>query len=380
MPKICFVCDAFISDPKATITGPMVQTYLLGKEFHRRGWAVEYVTYSRQGKDGLTEIHENLKVRWVGYRRFLPLLNYWKIRRALAEADADFYYQRGRDILSGVTHDHCRHYGKKFIWASAGESGVEKDKYMTRLKRRHRPFYRFMPLWIEAKLNDRICNRGIKNADHLLVQTVYQKERLRETYGRDSVVIKSGHPVPDRIERQAPFKALWIGSIKKVKRPELFLELAEMCKDLECEFWMAGQMVDESYRAMIEKATRTLPRFRYLGPIPFLKSQETIAKAHILVNTTDDGYEGLPNAFVQAWLAGTVVLSRHADPDGGVTKEQTGFVDSNMQAMANHLREMTLNMSVWELKSSNAISYGLRTFTLDQIAGEISNRLLGQIT
>lgn len=375
MPKICFVCDAFISDPNATITGPMVQTYLLGKEFHARGWAVEYVTYSRQGKDGMAEYHENLKVRWIRYRRFLPILNYWKIRRALAEADADFYYQRGRDILSGVTSDHCRQNGKKFIWASAGESGVEKDKYSTRLKRRRRSFYRFVPLWIEAKLNDRICNRGIKNADHLLVQTVYQKKRLRETYGRDSVVIKSGHPMPDRIERQLPFKVLWIGSIKKVKRPDLFIELADLCKDLDCEFWMAGQMVDASYRVMIEKAAKTLPGFRYLGPIPFLKSQETISRAHLLVNTTDDGYEGLPNAFVQAWLAGTVVLSRFADPDGVVRRESLGCVSQEPATFKKCLQELVTNPDQWVRMSGHAMEYGRSNFSIQRVADTLQQTL-----
>ena len=56
--KICFICDSFISDKVATITGPTVQTYLIGKELSQRGWDVHYVAINHEGKDLVTETHE----------------------------------------------------------------------------------------------------------------------------------------------------------------------------------------------------------------------------------------------------------------------------------------------------------------------------------
>ena len=35
---ICFVNDHFLKDPSATITGPMVQTWLLGSGLAERLW------------------------------------------------------------------------------------------------------------------------------------------------------------------------------------------------------------------------------------------------------------------------------------------------------------------------------------------------------
>ncbi|MBL7962189.1 hypothetical protein JNL27_18335, partial [bacterium] len=106
--RICFVSDFFISDKKATITGPMVQTYLIGSELKRRGWDVHYIAYSKEGKDNFSESHEGMTVHWIRHRQFLPLLQYRKIRKVLTSINADYHYQRGRDILTGFVARYCK--------------------------------------------------------------------------------------------------------------------------------------------------------------------------------------------------------------------------------------------------------------------------------
>ncbi|KAB2878378.1 glycosyltransferase family 4 protein [bacterium] len=364
---ICFVSDFFISDKKATITGPMVQTYLIGSELKKRGWDVHYIAYSKEGKDNFFESYEGMTVHWIRHRPFLPLLQYRKIRKVLTAINADYHYQRGRDILTGFVARYCKKNHKTFAWASAGESGVERGKYQRQLRKKNRPFIKKTVLWCEAKINDVICEYGIENASRIIVQTEYQKNRLKETFGLDSVVIKSGHPVPEPVERSAPLKILWIGSIKAVKRPELFIELAESCRNLECEFWMAGQFVDSRLKSFLLQKMQHMNNLKYLGAVPFHESQALISKAHVLVNTTDNGYEGLPNAFVQAWLAGTVTLSLHSDPDGVIEKYGLGAKVESITAMKNELEKIVENVDYWKSMSDNARKFGVDNFSIEEI-------------
>lgn len=377
--RICFVCDSFISDSDATITGPMVQTYLLGKELMKRGWDVHYLAYSKQDKAGTEENFEGLTIHWIQHRKYLPLLSYFQVLRNLKKINADYYYQRGRDILAGITVRYCRRYRQKFIWASAGESGVERGKYINQLKKKKRSLLKIIPLWIEAKMNDWICEYGIENADRIIVQTVYQGEQLKKNFGMDSIVIKSGHPVPNAIERTKPFKILWIGSIKQVKRPELFLQLAEMCQDLDCEFWMAGQMVDQRFSPMIKSAVSMLPKFKFVGVVPFDQSQTLISQAHVLINTTDDGYEGLPNAFVQAWLSGTVIVSRFSNPDQGITQYDTGYLQPEIKEIAAWLRDIISNEYLWTDLSLNGIKYSKKRYALEEIVNQFNSLIVDNI-
>lgn len=370
--SICFVCDSFISDERTAITGPMVQTYLLGKEFASRGWVVSFVAYNKSGLDDTVESYEGLRVHWIGHRRFLPVLNYVKVRRALARVNADYYYQRGRDILGGWASSYCRAHRKKFIWASAGESGVEKNKYLAQLRRKKRTWYKFIPLWLEARLNDVICNRGLRRADLMIVQTIFQRDRLLHTFGRQSHVIQSGHPVPPAVEKQHSFTVLWIGSIKKVKRPELYLELARVSRHLECEFWMAGQVIDPTYKDLIDQTQRELPNFKYLGAVRFDQSQALISKVHALVNTTDDGYEGLPNAFVQAWLGGTLTLSLHSDPDGYMTNHGIGIRNPDLAELSRAIGSLIADQSTWKEKSARAAALAAKDFSVKRIVDQLT--------
>lgn len=369
--RICFITDSFIADTRAMISGPMVQTYLIGLELKRRDWDVHYLAYSHEGKDRQSEIYEGMTVHWIRHRKFIPLLQFFKIRKALKKIGADYHYQRGRDILTGMVASHCRKNNTIFIWASAGETGVDKGKYIKQLHKKRRPFLKKCVLWCEARVNDLICEYGINNASRIIVQTEYQKSRLKESFGLDSVVIKSGHPVPKLVERTRPLKVLWIGSIKAVKRPELFVALAEMCKDLDCEFWMAGQFVDNKLKSFLLQKAQNMSNFKYLGAIPFQESQALISKAHVLVNTTDDGYEGLPNAFVQAWLAGTVTLSLHSDPDGVIQKFSLGAKENSLLKMKNEIEKLSSTLSDWEKISARTREFGIANFSIEKITDQI---------
>ena len=371
--KICFICDSFISDKSATITGPMVQTYLIGKELSQRGWDVHYVAINHEGKELVTETHEGLTVHWIRRRKYVPLMHYRKVKKILETIRADFYYQRGRDVLAGVTAYHALKQGAKFIWASAGDSGIEKGKYSKQIAKKSLPFFLKFLLMCEARINDLVYEYGIRNASRIVVQTEYQRRKVCQIFRLDSIIIKSGHPAPKPVERQWPLKVLWIGTIKPVKRPELFIELASLCKELNCEFWMAGQFVDKKLQSFLLRRMENLCNLKYLGSVPFHESQELISKVHILINTTEEGYEGIPNSFVQAWMTGTVTFSLYTDPDGIIEKYKLGIRTDSLSAMKNEVEKMIENQENWNGMSANTRKFGVENFSLEEVTNQIQD-------
>ncbi len=373
---ICFVSDSFIADPQATITGPMVQMYVIGKQLQSRGWEVHYISYRSTGEGSMIESYEGVTIHWVKRIKFFQFLNYFGIRRALGSVESGIFYQRGREVITGFVARHCTTHSKRFVWASSGESGVERGKYQKQLRKKKRPFLKKMVLWLEAVINDRICEYGIVHASVRVVQTESQKQLLKKEFGHDSIVIRSGHAVPGSIVRSQPFKVLWIGSIKAVKRPELFIELAKMCSGLSCEFLMAGQIVDLKLNERILAMANSLKNFEFMGAIPFQESQKVISEAHALVNTTDEGYEGLPNAFVQAWLAGTVTLSLHANPDGMIEKYGLGKKVNDLDEMKIQIAKMIADPEYWSTLSQNAKKFSMEKFSIETITDRFENILM----
>src|SRR5258707_1260215 len=128
--RICFVNDYFLKDPSATITGPMVQTFLLASGLARRGWAVEFVATTRSDRAGKTGAHDGISVHYVKDAEKLEIQSALAVRKQLATIQADVFYQRGRSLLTGITAQAARKCGAKFIWASSGESGVRRGKYL----------------------------------------------------------------------------------------------------------------------------------------------------------------------------------------------------------------------------------------------------------
>ena len=122
--RICFVNDYFLKDTSATITGPMVQTYLLASGLARRGWAVEFVATTHSSRAGRTETHNGISVHYVKAAEKLEIGSALAVRKRLASIRADVFYQRGRSPLTGITAQAARRCGGKFIWASSDRKSV----------------------------------------------------------------------------------------------------------------------------------------------------------------------------------------------------------------------------------------------------------------
>ncbi len=97
------------------------------------------------------------------------------------------------------------------------------------------------------------------------------------------MIIPSGHPVPlPTFKKVDPPIISWIANIKKLKQPELFIKLAEVCQDLNVNFVYAGRLSKSSYQNMFISKTKKLPNLKYMGEILFEKTNELLSQSPLL--------------------------------------------------------------------------------------------------
>ncbi|MFV0337419.1 MAG: glycosyltransferase family 4 protein [Chthoniobacterales bacterium] len=104
---------------------------------------------------------------------------------------------------------------------------------------------------------------------------------------------------------------LWIARCQKIKRPHLFLDLAEACPEARCE--MVCPAEDAELFASIEARAKTLSNVTFLERVPYHEVQDHYDRARLFVNTSD--WEGWPNSFIQAGQGYCGILSLSVKPD-----------------------------------------------------------------
>lgn len=124
-------------------------------------------------------------------------------------------------------------------------------------------------------------------------------------------------PEESIIKDSGIIKILCVANFKEVKRPELFVELAESLapyKDI-VEMYMCGR-VPNSYSQLLNKV-ESIPWLKCLGPMSQEDVFKLMAESHILVNTSK--HEEFSNTFVQAWMRKMLVISMNSNPSNILT-------------------------------------------------------------
>jgi len=157
---------------------------------------------------------------------------------------------------------------------------------------------------------------------------------------RNAVVVRSGKNETKR--RCENLSILFVGRLTKVKRPELFLELAAYltsnCQGVKIEFRIAG---DGPLRRELEQMSTALG---LLNKLVFLGEQADMSKIYaasdIVVLTS--AYEGTPNVLLEAMANGLPVVAASV---GGVPE----ILDSDRGFLVDPLNFKELAESVSKL-------------------------------
>ncbi len=286
LPHVCFLAPhAFpllSGDPDIqTIGGAELQQVIIARGLARRGYPVSMICLD-YGQADAVNVGGIVVHRSYGPTEGLPGLRFFWPRltsmwSCLNRIGADIYYQRAGSMLTGVMVAHARRHGRKSIFAVAGN-----------------PMIRFA--------RDRlIYEYGARHVDRIVVQNAAQEASIRKQFGRDSTLIPNCYepPARDPGSRSGKRYVLWVSTIRQLKRPELFLDLAEALP--AHRFAMvggAGGGEQRLYDRIRERAAR-IGNLEFTGFLPYAEADRYFDDALLLVNTSDT--EGFPNTFLQAW-------------------------------------------------------------------------------
>jgi glycosyltransferase involved in cell wall biosynthesis len=191
---------------------------------------------------------------------------------------------------------------------------------------------------------------GLRNVDRIFVQNKEQARLCRLNFGRDSTQVPNCFAVDIRQTVDVGNLVLWVSTIRELKRPDLFLDLAEALPSYQ--FQMIGGPGHGETRLYDEIKARagTISNVEFLGFVPFTRINEYFDVASAFVNTSES--EGFPNTFLQAWSRGIPTLS---------------FVDCGARAegrplgsQVSSIKEMMSCLTTWFSNDDQRIMEGER--------------------
>lgn len=205
--------------------------------------------------------------------------------------------------------------------------------------------------------------RAVQSADEIIVQTQNHLGLLNDRYNRAGTVVRNA------IEVAAPTGnasfsdrdyVLWVGKSDGIKRPDRLIDLARLCPEIK--FLAVMNKSDLKMHMEIEQAKPE--NVQIVDHVPFDQIQGVFQKAIALVNTSD--FEGFPNTFLQAGLAGAPVLSYFVDPDSFISAYGCGLVSGGDEKLAaEFLIKLSRNENLWRDFSRNIHSYTEKFHSLD---------------
>jgi glycosyltransferase involved in cell wall biosynthesis len=268
----------------------------------------------------------------AGIRRRAVFFDAPGLWRALREFRPDVIYQQCKQSYTAVCARYARRFGIPFVFHVASDADLD-HRWITLRVSPNTPFE-----MVESLSGD----WGIRRASHIIVQTNQQRDALRANFSREPAgVFGIFQPLPASlpVKPDGPLQVIWIGQIKDVKRPQLFVDLAEsLAGRSDLTFLMLGRSYALRRFAPLMRRIPEVPNLKYLGEQPIERTNELLSQAAIYVNTSS--FEGFPNTFLQAWGRGAIVTSIAVDPDGMMESNGIGFRAGSFEGLRDLIEQL----------------------------------------
>jgi glycosyltransferase involved in cell wall biosynthesis len=253
---------------------------------------------------------------------------------ALRRIDPDIVYFRVAGFRAAAAAWYARAAGKTFVYACAHDTELlpqgknpptRRDAFLFRL--------------------------ALRSADAVLVQNVLQRQLLNDNFGRGGLILANCYAELGAGVAAAGGHVLWVGTVKPIKCPESFVELARRFPSRKFRMVGGANLHDPSGQAYFDRIRRdasTVPNLEFLGHVPFREVGKHFDDSSLLVNTSSS--EGFPNTFLQAWIRGVPSVS-FVRPE--VTAGQTGtIVCADLEEMALRVGALTSGSNAWAAAST----------------------------
>jgi glycosyltransferase involved in cell wall biosynthesis len=321
--KICFAMKYLYQQ---RLGGAEVQAWLLAKQLAKSGHQVTYIAENLNNSSKKIETIEGVEIHWIPNRYYFDILNHSIYYKTLKQISPDIIVHRYTSLYTGIIGKYAKLHNIHFIWICT-DDGIPFKNHFRQLQQRilKRTPKNLITKFITqsyASIRDRYKNYGMKYVTHPCVQNQDQYNFLLKNFGLKGFFFHSGHEKPKSIQPANPPLILWVGNLGPRKRPEIFIELAKQCSQLNLHFRMVGTHPDKALldKLFADKSTN----LEWKGALPLEETLAVFDQASILVSTST--YEGFPNTFVQAWLRGIPVISFGINPNQVVTKHNLGKI------------------------------------------------------
>jgi glycosyltransferase involved in cell wall biosynthesis len=166
----------------------------------------------------------------------------------------------------------------------------------------------------------RMFEKGVRLADRRFAMSEFQ-DRAMAGAGLAHAVYRS-LVLPRKGPRTLPKTEdlLWIGRCQRIKRPHLFLDLAEQLPEARCT--MICSREDVPLWEEVAKRAASLPNVTFHERVPYHDIQRFYDRSRLLVSTSEA--EGVPNVMIQAAQGGCGIVALEGDPDGMISRFSAG--------------------------------------------------------
>jgi glycosyltransferase involved in cell wall biosynthesis len=323
--------------------GAEMQQTLLAKALARRGFRVSMIVADLGQSDGAS---------WHGittYRAYRPHAGVRVVRfahprwtrvwQAMRRADADVYYTSCAGALVGEVALFARRHRRKLVFKIASNSDCDPKTVHVRFPH-EKWLYRY----------------GLVRADIVLAQTELQERALLRNFSRESRVVP---PLADVAATRREFRdrdidVLWIGNLRKLKRPELLLQAARALPDLKFHM-VGGPMAHaEDYFEEVRRQASDVPNVTFHGHVPYEETKGFYERARMLVGTSE--IEGFPNTYLQAWAHGAPVVA-YLDPESLIVSHGLGRQVQDANALHHSIALLATNEGEWSEASARCVRF-----------------------
>jgi glycosyltransferase involved in cell wall biosynthesis len=357
--SLCFVAPTawpVISGDRnvKTVGGAEVQQSFLARSFVKLGYTVTMICMDHGQEDdvvidGVRILKAHTPEGGLPIVRFIHP-RFTSIWTAMRRANADIYYQQCCGVATGYAALYCRIFGRKFVYAAAHDADFDPAIPLIKLQRG-----KIIYAW------------GLRNAHLVCVQNPAQIASYKKLIGKEGHLIKSCFdlPIGGHVNKQGYI--LWVSTLRKWKRPELFLELAKSLP--QYQFRMIGGPANDFDFAAFKAEAMKVPNLEFMGFVAHADVEMYFDGARLFVNTSD--YEGFPNTFLQSWARGMPTVSffntgSELDGDSIVTQAQS-FKD-----MVRLVDELMKNDDSWERTGLLCKKYFATGHSGEAVASEYS--------
>lgn len=352
--KICIVAPGHWLH---VMGGAQYQTQLLVRALAATGrWDISYI--ARNTGDGPDpDDHRLIRIRNRCNKSGAPYCDAVHVFHALKAEAPDVIYLRGSSAYAGPAAWYARKTGARILWHVASDADV--TPFRLRLTKHA----------IRNFIDRQLFEYSLLHTNVIVTQTMDQARLLEQHHGlRHTAIVRNFHPLPkDSIRKSLQAEVVWVGNLKPLKQPEVFLRLAAALKEqTDARFVMIGGTQGSArWLTSVMQAIESTPNVSYRGASTQEEVNHVLARAAVLVNTST--HEGFSNTFIQAWMRRTPVVSLTVNPDGLLSSGQLGLHSGNEAQLANDVLRLLRDRNLRDRMGIAAQTYALANHSLDNV-------------